>query len=227
MSDVVQLGARIPPPTPIADYGPYTERQGDILAGLEEIILDEGFRHLTVGDMAERLHCSRRTLYEVANSKDELVLLVLDRLLQRMGKRAHQTLRELEDPVDRVQAFMRAAIAEIRAVSVAFAEDIETHGPARRLFNSHYEFAASVLGGVIQDGIDRGVFREVHAQLVAQVLDAGVARLQEPRVLRATGVTEADAFEELTSIILHGITTPEAAIDGDGKTRPKSTRKRS
>ncbi|MBW3664321.1 MAG: TetR/AcrR family transcriptional regulator [Actinobacteria bacterium] len=220
MSDLAtDLAPRMPPPAPIA-AGPFTERQEEILTGLETIILKEGFRHLTVGDLAERLRCSRRTLYELADSKDELVLLVLDRLLQRMGKRAHEQLRELDDPIERVQAFMGVAIAEIRSVSVSFAEDIENHGPARRLFNAHYEFAATVLSGVIQEGIDRGVFRPVHPYLVAQTLDAGLARLQHPRVLRSLATSEANAFEELTSIILHGITTaPDTRGDGNGRRR--------
>lgn len=204
MTDAVQYLAHISPPPPIAT-GPFTTRQQEILNGLEAIILEEGFRHLTVGELAQRLNCSRRTLYELAPSKDELVLLVLDRLLRRMGSHAHAQLRKYNDPIQRVESFMGAAISEIRALSLSFAEDVERHAAARRLMTAHYEFATDVLGGVIQDGIDQGVFRPVHARLVAQLLDAAVARLQEPRALRMVGLPESETMEELTSIILHGI----------------------
>lgn len=195
---------QLTPPPPLA-RGPYTERQQEILAGIETIILQEGFAHLSVGDLTARLHCSRRTLYELAESKDELVLIVLDRLLQRMGRQAHRTLRQVQDPAERVRAFMAAATMEIRSISLVFAEDIESHGPARRLFAAHYEFATSVLTSVIEDGIRQGAFRDVSALLVSQALDAAIARLQQPDVLRRLRTTEAEAFTEVLSVILDGL----------------------
>src|SRR5262245_38694751 len=126
-ADPVRVKRRSPP-KPIAT-GPFSARQEEILSGLEEIILREGFRDLTVASLAERLRCSRRTLYELAESKNELVLLVLDRLLQRMGRRAHQRLRELSDPSERVQFFVGAGSAEIRSISIAFAEDLTNFSP--------------------------------------------------------------------------------------------------
>jgi AcrR family transcriptional regulator len=203
MSDPVQF-KRPSPPAPIAP-GPFSPRQEEILAELEAIILREGFRDLTVAGLSKRLRCSRRTLYELAESKNELVLLVLDRLLQRMGRRAHQRLRELSDPSERVQFFVGAGSAEIRSISIAFAEDITNFAPARRLFDAHYEFAASVLAGVIQDGIDKGAFRKVQPYLVAQLIEAGLARVQDPRVLRRLPGSEAESFDELTGIVLRGI----------------------
>jgi AcrR family transcriptional regulator len=203
MADPVRAKRRSPP-APIA-AGPFSPRQEEILSGLEEIILREGFRDLTVAGLAGRLRCSRRTLYELAESKNELVLLVLDRLLQRMGRSAHQRLRELSDPSERIQFFVGAGSAEIRSISIPFAEDIRNFAPARRLFDAHYEFAASILADLIQDGIDRGAFREVQPYLVAQLVEAGLARMQDPRVLRRLSGSEAESFDELTGIILRGI----------------------
>jgi hypothetical protein len=61
------------------------------------------------------------------------------------------------------------------------------------------------LAGVVQDGIEKGVFRNVPPYLVAEIFNEGLVRLQDPRVLRNLSVTEADAFMELTGIILLGI----------------------
>ena len=69
----------------------YSEREGHLLEGLEEIFLQEGFRRVAVGELAARLHCSRATLYALAPSKERLFLLVLERLLARirgMGRAA-------------------------------------------------------------------------------------------------------------------------------------------
>ena len=47
-----------------------TRRQEQMLDEIGRIALAEGFAHLRVADLAERLHCSRATLYDLAPTKD-------------------------------------------------------------------------------------------------------------------------------------------------------------
>jgi hypothetical protein len=54
-----------------------TERQRQILDQLGTLF-EDGFAHLTMADIAARVHCSLRTLYTLAPSRDELVLMVVD-----------------------------------------------------------------------------------------------------------------------------------------------------
>ena len=61
-------------------------RHRSILEGLEKLMRDGELAKLTIGDMATRLECSRRALYELAPSKEQLVLLVLDRVMHRIGE---------------------------------------------------------------------------------------------------------------------------------------------
>ena len=71
----------VPAPLPVLDRvreQQLTDRQRDLLDRLVELF-DEGFAHLTMADLAARLNCSLRTLYELAPSRDELVLTVIDR----------------------------------------------------------------------------------------------------------------------------------------------------
>ena len=58
---------------------PQQDRQARLLGEIEAIYLAEGFRGSTVGELAARLRCSRRALYELAPSKEELFLRVLGR----------------------------------------------------------------------------------------------------------------------------------------------------
>ena len=58
-----------------------SKRGSELLDALEDMVLREGFASLGVSAIANRLSCSKRTLYDLAPSKRELVLLVLDRFL--------------------------------------------------------------------------------------------------------------------------------------------------
>ena len=45
------------------------KRSAETLIALEALILSEGFSSLSVSDIASKLKCSKRTLYELAPSK--------------------------------------------------------------------------------------------------------------------------------------------------------------
>ena len=53
-----------------------TERQRNLLSGLGKLF-NKGFAHLTMAEIAKKLNCSLRTLYSLAPSKEQLVLIVI------------------------------------------------------------------------------------------------------------------------------------------------------
>jgi AcrR family transcriptional regulator len=115
---------------------PYSEREENILDGLEEIFLQEGFRRVGVGELAARLHCSRRTLYQLAPSKERLFLLVLSRLLLRvreMGWKAYQSATPLQDHIVRGGA---PGVTELREASTLFSADITSFPPRSACWRS-------------------------------------------------------------------------------------------
>jgi AcrR family transcriptional regulator len=180
-------------------------RQEEVLRSLEHLILEEGFEHLTVGTLAHRLQCSRRTLYEIAESKDEFVLLAIDRIMRRLGRRAHAAIRNETRDINRLKAFLLTGLVELRDATAAFVDDVEHHGAARRLVNSHYRYATAVIARLVDSGIKSGAFRPVHAYVLAEALVAGIVRLQDPDVLRRTSATLADAMEEYMSVLIDGL----------------------
>src|SRR3954464_9061148 len=84
-------------------------RQRDILDQLQALFMAEGFRHFTIGDLVDRLRCSRRTLYSLAPSKEELVLVVIGRLLNEMGVRARAEAAQHSDPGDAIAVYLQTA----------------------------------------------------------------------------------------------------------------------
>ena len=204
MQRTAVLEAWDPPVDPSAGRT-YSPRQLEILDAIEVLLLEEGFRDLTVGALAARLRCSRRTLYELAPSKDELVVLVLDRLLRRMGHKAHARVRALADPVDRIEALLLTALRELRDASVAFAEDVAAHPGVRTLFEGHYRYAMGRLQRLVDEAMQAGALRDSDPRLVAEVMDAALARVQDPAVMRAYGLNVVAASEAVVRLLLDGV----------------------
>ena len=185
-----------------------SERGRQILAAIEELILEEGFAGLTVGDLAARLKCSRSTLYNLAPSKDELVLVVVDRRLRRIGQMKQARLQELDDPVDKLNMMIASENVELQSTGLRFSEDVAKTPAVQRLIANHLRYGVALLRDIIEEGIAAGRFRPVHSQIVAEIIDVGLERIQRPELLREAGLTFDDATTELIQLLLTGLVAP-------------------
>jgi AcrR family transcriptional regulator len=183
-------------------------RHLEILDGLETIVLTEGFRDLTVGTIAQRLQCSRRTLYEIADSKEELVLVVIDRVLRRLARVAHDAARREEDLLDRLRAFLTKGLTELHRATLAFSEDLAAFPDAAELLATHFRYAHGIVEEMLMEGINSGEFAPIHPRIAAETFDAAMRRLLEPRVLRDSGVSFAAAVAEYLTLFTDGIRAP-------------------
>lgn len=186
-------------------------RHLELLDELEAIVLTEGFRDLTVGGLAERLHCSRRTLYELADSKDDLVLLVIDRILRRVAHRAQRAVRNEATRLGGLRAFLLQGPVELHSATISFAEDLAADPAAHELVARHFRYATQVVARMLSEGIAAGEFVPINTMVAAEVINAGLAHLQDPQVLRSADVSLAEAFEEFLTIFTDGIRRPAGA----------------
>lgn len=182
-----------------------SERHQRLVEQMEEIFLSEGFRDLTINDLAARCKCSKRTLYDLARSKQEIVLLVMERWLARIRHMGILAASEKIDPVERLQAYLSPGVTESAKASSRFVEDVRSLRPATLLLEAHQRERIRVLRDLIDDGVKRRRFRPVHAHLVAEIYLASVARFNEPQFLREAGVSFSEAFAELSQILTEGL----------------------
>jgi AcrR family transcriptional regulator len=189
----------------------WSARQNEIFDELQAIFLAEGFRRLTIADLVERLHCSRRTLYSLAPSREELVLIVVDRMFRHMGIEARARLDAHHDPAEALDEYIKTFTTTLRGANRAFTEDLETYVPTRHVYDRHVRIALDILRTVIERGVQEGRFAPFSPAVVVEILDAGVERLRRPEVLVRTGLSMSDAVAELSELIRHGLVVQEGA----------------
>ncbi|MEW6472016.1 MAG: hypothetical protein AB1679_07080 [Actinomycetota bacterium] len=195
---------------------PLSPRAEMLLDELEEIFLTEGFRHLSIASLATQLRTSRRTFYEIAPSRDELVLVVLDRILHRMGREAHDRLAGIVDPLDRVEEYFACAATGLRRMSLRFSEDVERQPSAQRLLADHYRYAAALIQEMVQEAIDTGRARPCDAHFVAEAIDAIIVRLHEPDYRQRSPLTVEESLYEAQRFVRAALELP-----GRARRRPK------
>ncbi len=206
-------------PAPVARAGSLlaslpTPREEQMLEELEAIFLKEGFRGVTVERLARRLRCSKRTLYALAPSKEDLFLRVFDRYLSRLREEGSRGARAAR-PEEAFAPYLTPAIDAARKLSATLIRDITAYPPANEMWERHTRERMAGLRRLVERCVDDGIFRDANAFLVAEVVAASLRRISEPKFLAASKLSYRAAVAELYGLLLHGLLHRDA-IGGRG-----------
>lgn len=187
---------------------PLTPRQQRLLDALETIFLGEGFSDVTVAELARRLRCSRRSLYELAPSKEALFLRVLDRYLSRLREQGRQATLGVA-PERAFEPYLMPAVEAARKLSAAVMRDITAWPPADEMWRAHTRERMQGLRTLVERCVELKIFRGIDPYLVAEVMAASLRRICEPNFLADSGMTYREAVSELYGLLLHGLVRPD------------------
>jgi AcrR family transcriptional regulator len=205
----------VPPPRPVLARSrerKLTERQRGLLDQLSTAF-DEGFADLTMAEVAARLNCSLRTLYALAPSRDELVLIVIDRNLWRIGRTARAAIAPGMAPLDAIRAYLHAATLTVSNTTEAFSRDLAAIPGGDRLAHGHNEYLFALTRTLLDLAVEQGDITSVDTAAVARVM-AGLGRqLTQPDVIPTLRWPPKRAADTILEIILRGLqpTTPTTA----------------
>lgn len=175
-----------------------------MLDAIEAIFLREGFRRVTVEQLARQLRCSRRSIYQLAPSKEALFLRVLDRYLSRLREEGAKGALTAE-PIKAFETYLAPAIHAARKLSTTLMRDLTAYPPAHEMWERHTSERMAGLRRLVRNCVDAGLFRAAEPYLVAEVVAASLRRISEPKFLAAAKMTYRDAVEELYGLLLHGL----------------------
>ncbi len=182
-----------------------TDRQREVLRQLDAMFRD-GFAELTMAEIAARAGCSLRTLYALAPSRDELVLMVVDRQLWRIGGDAQRVIGDRMPPLEAIRSYLRAAHAAVNRATDAWSRDLATVPAVRSLVDAHNQYLIDVTRILLDSAAARGDIADVDTAAVARVL-AGLGRsFAAPEVARTLRSSPRQAADEAVEIILKGLT---------------------
>ncbi|MFK0152664.1 TetR/AcrR family transcriptional regulator [Streptomyces sp. NPDC090499] len=182
-----------------------TARQTDLLERLVALLTAEGFASFTLDELTERLRCSKTTLYQLADSRQELVREAVKHYFREATSSVEKQVAIVSEPSDRVVVYLNAVAEELKPLSRQFLDDMAAFEPAREVYEANTRIAAGRLRQLITEGVAAGAFRDVHAAFVGEVVAATMLEIQRGEVSTRTGLTDSEAYAELASLIVHAV----------------------
>ena len=204
----------VPAPRPVLDREretQLTDRQREVL-DLLGTVFDDGFVEHTMADLAARVGCSLRTLYDLAPSRDELVLTVIDRNLRRIGRAAVEALDPDMPPLEAIRSYLRAANQAVASTTPTFARDQAATPATHRLTTAHSDYLVAVTRALLDLAVERGELgdrdgRPIDTDAVAHVVAGLGAMFALPEHIEAIDSTPREAANAMVDVILRGLET--------------------
>ena len=182
-----------------------TRRQSELRDRLVALVLAEGFSHLTMDRVAAELSCSKRSLYALAGSKEQLALLAVRHFFKRATEQVETSIARTRTPATRVRRYLEAVAEALRPASRAFRDDVARFPPAAEIYEQNTLTAARRVRELIDEGTRAGAFRQVPAAFVGEVVTATMRRITSGEIAAATGLTDAEAYAELARLVVAAI----------------------
>lgn len=188
-----------------ATTGRLTTRQRELVGELLELFLTEGFSDLTVDDIAARLGCSKRTLYALADSKEQLAVRTVRYFFKQATEQVETAIARTRSPATRLTRYLEAVAAALRPASTQFLRDLDRQAATREVYEQNTAAAAVRVRELIDEGIRAGAFRKVSAVFVGEVVTATMLRISSGELGQATGLDDAQAYAELAKLVVAAI----------------------
>ncbi len=207
MGGMLERLRSVPAPEPVLSReraDALTDRQREILDELGRIF-DKGFVDVTMAELAGQLNCSLRTLYGLADGRNELVLMVVDRNLRKVGRSARDAIHDDMTALDAIRAYLSAATVAVQDTTEEFARDIRTMPEGVSLNIGHSDYLISVTKALLDIAVEEGEIADVDSVAVARMI-AGLGRdFANPDVLTQLRSSPKESADAMVDIVLSGL----------------------
>ncbi len=207
MTSMVDRVRAVPAPKPVLDRereSALTDRQREILDELGRIF-DKGFIEVTMADLAAQLNCSLRTLYGLAESRNELVLMVSDRNLRKIGRAAHAAIQEDMSALDAVRAYLSAATVAVSDITTEFANDMAAVASGPGMQAAHSEYLVDVTRALLDVAVENGEIEPVDTAAVARMIASLGREFSRLDVMPDLASSPKEAADAMVDIVIEGL----------------------
>jgi AcrR family transcriptional regulator len=180
------------------------KRHVEVMDELERM-LDQGESFSTMSELAKTLKISLRTLYEIAPSKEELIVTTVDRVLKKHGKIAMDAIKDHPSPIKKLESFLVVANQAVGPRFEKFTSSLSNLSTSKSMVDYHEQFITSFIKSLLDEAKSKNEIKDIDTQATA-ILLGGLGRyFQTKKLLKDLKQTPEKTSNFLTEIIISGI----------------------
>lgn len=201
---------------------PPDQNQQRVIAEAKRLFFQYGFRRVTMDEIAANLRISKKTLYSLFASKNDLIRAVVDTVIlphiAYINRLADE--QQVDDTDDAVLRFIAGVMQMIDALGRDISEpmlvDLKTMPDIWREIDERRMQVLSRTGQMVRRAQQQGQVRSnLHADLVVRVLVLVFRQIVIPSTLLELNIKPSDVIDQLIDLFFYGMLTRNAAVQKD------------
>lgn len=178
------------------------EIRKSVTAAATALFRAKGLR-FTMQEVADSLHISKKTIYTIYSSKEELLLDMVDELFADIHREKQRLISSLAPVEERVRAVIIAMPEQFRTIDFRMLDMIDEKYPAlSRRVREHLENNWEPTIALIEEGIEQGRIRPVSIPVLRQIITASIVGFLSDS---AGEQSYADTLSAMMDIIMNGL----------------------
>ena len=170
-----------------------------------ESMLDQGKSFSTMSDLAKQLKISLRTLYEIAPSKEELIVTTVDRVLKKHGKIAMDAMNAKSTPIKKLESFLAIANQAVGPRLERFTQPLNNLNSSKQMVDYHEQYITMVIKNLLDEAKTDNEIKDIDTQATALLLGGLGRYFLSKKHLKDFKQTPEETTNFLTEILINGI----------------------
>ena len=180
------------------------KRHVEVMDELERM-LDQGKSFSTMSELAKILKISLRTLYEIAPSKEELIVTTVDRVLKKHGRIAMDAIKDDASPIKKLESFLVIANQAVGPRFEKFTSSLGNLSTAKPMVDFHEQYITNFIKSLLDEARSKNEIKDIDTQATAMLLGGLGRYFQAKKLLKDLNQTPEQTSNFLTGIIISGI----------------------
>lgn len=183
-----------------------------ILHAATQLFLDQGFKSITMDDIAREMGMSKKTIYSHYSNKETIVKASAQDLFQNICGGIDHICALKMNPIEELYDIKRYVLEHLKGERSSPMYQLQKYYPQvhEKLRESQYDYMQTCVTDNIERGISEGLFiKEINVQFVARIYFIGVTGIKDESVFPQREYPASELYDMYLEYHIRGIVTPK------------------
>ncbi|MFI8378423.1 TetR/AcrR family transcriptional regulator [Leeuwenhoekiella sp. NPDC079379] len=184
----------------------------EILDTATQLYIKQGFKSVTMDDIATHMGISKKTIYASYSHKTELVYAVSHQMMTTVQAAVTKLINKHKNPIEELYEIKKYVIQHLQGEKSSSIQQLLKYYP--KIFNElqlqQFDFMKGCMEENITKGINMGLFRNnLDVEFVSRMYHIGMTNIKDDSIFPQEKFPHAALYEMYLEYHLRGIVTPE------------------
>ncbi|MBD5181463.1 MAG: TetR/AcrR family transcriptional regulator [Bacteroidales bacterium] len=189
----------------------FTAEERRLLTAIYPIIVEKGLKSTTMDLVAHRLGMSKRTLYEIFESKTAMITGALALHAMENREKADEIMRSAPNVLVALIRIFEIHRRDLERININFFKDMDRlYHDMRDKYEHNHEEHRAAMEQLYQKGISEGVFRDdVNFRILSRMMEIQAESLKRMEDLFPPEISLVEIFDTMSLGFLRSIASEE------------------